>query len=205
MQVTDFRSSRASQAYRLQEHSDRTRTEIAAHICNHFRLSHGAHLDSLMPRLFTVSDGSSVLCAFGLREAARGPLYMERYLDQPVEAAIAGLTGEPVRRDAIVEVGNLVAEPGGARVLIILLTHHLHRLGIEWVVFTAVATLRAAFRRLGLQPFVLAAADPGRLPDAERDSWGGYFAAPPIVMGGSVPAGIRALAGSASPVELHRA
>lgn len=98
-----------------------------------------------------------------------------------------------------------MAEPGGARVLIILLTHHLHRLGIEWVVFTAVATLRAAFRRLGLQPFVLAAADPGRLPDAERDSWGGYFAARPIVMGGSVPAGIRALAGSASPVELHRA
>jgi len=205
MQTQISRRPIATRDYQLEEHSDRTRSNVEAHIREHFQASHGARLDALMPRLFTISDGGAPICAFGLREAAVEPLYMERYLDQPVESAVARLVGAPVRRDAIVEVGNLVAEPGGARVLIVLLTHHLNRIGIEWVVFTAVAALRAAFRRLGLQPFVLAAADPRRLANDERDRWGDYFAANPLVMGGSVSAGIRALAGSAAPTGSYSA
>jgi Thermostable hemolysin len=181
-------------AYRLSEHVEQGRAEVEAFIRQRFHLSYGARLESLMPRLFTLADtAGATLCAFGLREAAQGPLFMEHYLDEPVERAIEAHAGVRVPRRLIVEVGNLVAEPGGARAMIVMLTRYLHEAGFEWVVFTGVASLRAAFLRLGLRPFVLAPADPRRLSAEELAAWGRYFTARPQVMGGQVAAGIRTL------------
>ena len=77
--------------------------------------------------------------------------------------------------------------------MIISLTRYLHHHGFDWVVFTGVASLRAAFVQLGLQPFFLAMADPYRLNDDERACWGRYFTARPQVMGGHIAAGYMAL------------
>jgi hypothetical protein len=163
-----------------------------------------------MPRLFTVTTTApfasskwqqnnvmsaprQMVGAFGLREAALAPLFMEQYLDQPVEQVVSAHAGGPVARHRIVEVGNLVTDLGGARQMIISLTHYLHRHGFDWVVFTGVASLRAAFTQLGLRPFFLAMAEPGRLSDDERACWGRYFTARPQVMGGHIAAGYLAL------------
>jgi len=194
MLASNFLGPIAEPAYRLGEHVEPDRAEVEALIRQRFQASYGARLESLMPRLFTVADPTGrTLCAFGLREAATGPLFMERYLDEPVERAIEPHAGKRVPRRLIVEVGNLVAEPGGARATIVMLTRYLHATGFEWVVFTGVATLRAAFLRLGLRPFLLAPADPRRLSSGELASWGRYFTARPQVMGGHVAAGCRAL------------
>ena len=77
-----------------------------------------------------------------------------------------------------------------ARILIPLLARHLHRLGYEWVVFTATRELRNTFTRLGLNPLVIAAADPAHLADGGAN-WGSYYANEPIVMAGKVSHGVR--------------
>jgi Thermostable hemolysin len=194
MLISTVTAPAAEFAYRLNEHVEQGRAEVETLIRRRFQLSYGARLESLMPRLFTLADAAgATLCAFGLREAAKGPLFMEHYLDEPVERAIEAHAGARVPRRLIVEVGNLVAEPGGARAMIVMLTRYLHEAGFEWVVFTGVASLRAAFLRLGLRPFVLAPADPRRLTAEELASWGRYFTARPQVMGGHVTAGFRTL------------
>lgn len=179
---------------RLQEHDPQDRAEVSAFIRDRFHRTYGATLTHLMPRLFSLrDDAGEIVAAFGLREALRERLFMERYLDRAVESVISMHHGASVPRSAIVEVGNLATLPGGARFVIRALTRDLHAQRVEWITFTGVAALRSAFARLGLRPVVLAKADPARLSAAELRSWGSYFSAGPVVMGGYVPGGFRSL------------
>lgn len=193
----------AVQGATLHECGVHDRADVENLIRTRFRRSFGADLHSLMPRLFVLRDGAGdTLCTFGLREAGRSPLYMEQYLDEPVEAALSRLSGRSVRRDRVIEVGNLAALPGNARTMIVAVTRFLYAGGFHWVVFTGVAGLRAAFSRLGLKPQIIAEADPSRLTPDDRAKWGRYFEALPQVMAGDIRAGFQtlALADLSSPI-----
>jgi hypothetical protein len=179
---------------RLVRHEVEDRATVSEFIRAKFLKDHGAHLHHLMPHLFSLRrPDDEIVAAFGLREAATERLFMECYLDEPVENRIARLSGQEVVRSRIREVGNLAAGPGGARAMITELTRHLHETGIEWVTFTGVLALRHAFHRLGLRPLQIAAATPDRLPDDERALWGRYFDSRPVVMAGNVSHGYRML------------
>lgn len=178
----------------LAEHEAHDRAAVSQFILGRFLRDYDARLTHLMPRLFSLSTPEGEMVAgFGLREAAEERLFMESYLDEPVEARIARLAGRKVARERIIEVGNLAARPGGARSMIALLTRHLYELDFEWVTFTGVALLRSAFQRLGLHPLEIARATPDRLSETERAAWGRYFEGRPIVMAGHVPSGYRVL------------
>jgi hypothetical protein len=186
----------ACDGLRLREHASDDRAEVSAFIRDRFYRSYGADLVHLMPRLFSLSDeAGALIAAFGLRDAVLERLFMERYLDRPVETVISLHHGADVPRSAIVEIGNLATQPGGARAVIRALTCHLHEQGVQWITFTGVTALRAAFTRLGLRPVTLAEADPARLSATELMSWGRYFTARPVVMGGYVPGGFERLQG----------
>jgi hypothetical protein len=175
---------------KLIEHNAGNSEMVEKFIRDRFFEDYRAKLTNLMPRLFSVSDASQrMVAAFGLREAASSRLFMECYLDEPIEDRIGRLVARKVSREHIIEVGNLAALPGGARSMIALLTRHLYELGFEWVTFTGVAVVRAAFLRLGLNPLVIAQATPDRLSATERLAWGRYFEGRPIVMAGHIPNG----------------
>jgi hypothetical protein len=171
---------------------ERREVERFIHTC--FRDAYGADVHSFLPVLMALRGaGGELLAALGLREAESGPLFLEHYLDQPVEAVMAERLGVPVARGGVVEVGNLVAaHAGGARWLITALTAFLHARGAEWVVFTAVAAVRNVFQRLALEPVALAPAQPQRLGAAARE-WGRYYDRAPWVMAGQVAHGYRVL------------
>ena len=125
--------------------------------------------------------------AFGLRCARNQELFLEHYLDQPIELELASLVGHAPSRANIVEIGNLAAALSGAvRWLIVALAVELFQEGYEWVVFTGTQELRNGFRRLGLRPVTLCAADINRLAQAERDQWGSYYTNRPLVMAGNI-------------------
>jgi hypothetical protein len=137
-----------------------------------------------MPSILAERDGDGgMLAACGLRAAAHGTLFLERYLDTTVEAAIGAQLGAGIARDAIVEVGNLaVRPPFTARELIASLTRHLLAGDAEWSVFTAVATLRNAFTRLGVPFLRLGRATLDALPPEQRAAWGSYYDTAPEVL-----------------------
>ena len=187
-------SPRIDTDLKLIEHNAGNSEMVERFIRDRFFEDYRAKLTNLMPRLFSLSDGSDrMVAAFGLREAASSRLFMECYLDEPIEDRIERLVARKVSREHIIEVGNLAALPGGARSMIGLLTRHLYELGFEWVTFTGVAVVRAAFLRLGLNPLVIAQATPDRLSATERLAWGRYFEGRPIVMAGHIPNGYRML------------
>jgi hypothetical protein len=148
-----------------------------------------------MPRLMKVAAPTGAFRAIvGIRSAAEQKLFLEIYLDEPIEHAIANKTGEHVNREQIVEIGNLAeSRPGDARLGIIASTMYLHTLGYRWVVFTAVPQLLNAFKRLGIEIQEMVAADPGRLSVDQRAVWGSYYDEQPMVCIGDIAAGFDSL------------
>jgi len=162
------------------------RAEAESYIADVFRRHYDAAVSSFAPNLMLVESADRIAAAAGWRCAADEPLFLETYLDAPIEQAISKLAGRPVDRSKIVEVGNLAADGRGGGIDVILtLAAHLDRLGFEWVVFTATNDLISIFRRLGLPPLALAPADPERLGDAAA-AWGSYYSTNPIVVAGRI-------------------
>jgi hypothetical protein len=162
-------------------------------IAERFSRAYGARLTHFLPHLLGVKDGlGRWQAAAGYAAAGVQPLFLEQYLEQPIERALADEVGREIPRNSIVEVGNLAADSAGmARALIPQLARHLHRMGYRWVAFTATRALRNSFRRLGLRPLHIAEADPARLPDRGA-SWGSYYDQDPVVMAGRIALGLQA-------------
>lgn len=175
------------------------RQEVETLIRQRFAEKHHARVVHFMPCLLGLrgADGA-LLGAVGWRSAQEQPLFLERYLDVPIEQAIAARTGRTVARHEIVEVGNLAADGVGAsRLLIMALTGLLLEHGFRWVAFTAIPTLVNSFHRLDLMPQSLGLADPARMGD-ELPDWGNYYDNKPEVMVGEIPLGYQQLLQSSS-------
>lgn len=151
-----------------------------------FRDHYQAAPQNFTPNFVVLERDEQILAAAGWRCAADERLFLESYLDRPVETLVSGLAGHPVSRARIVEVGHLaVTQRGGSVDVILTLAAHLDRLGYEWVVFTATQELIGIFRRLQLPPLALAPADPERL-GPQADAWGSYYASHPVVVAGRI-------------------
>jgi predicted NAD-dependent protein-ADP-ribosyltransferase YbiA (DUF1768 family) len=113
-------------------------------------------------------------------------LFIENYGGGSVEEQISDKLDTLVKRDQVVEVGNLAAtSAGAARRLITGAIQYLYEAGFCWVIFTATRALLNSFSRLDLRPILLATADPARLPDQGK-SWGSYYDMHPQIMAGSI-------------------
>ena len=167
------------------------RAALEQFVRQRFEQQHGARIRHFMPCLFSLENqAGQLLGAVGVRSAGSGPLFLERYLDKPIQNAIGARLGhtEP-GRDELVEVGNLAANsPGAARLLIVALTDLLVALGFRWVTFTGTPTLLNSFQRLGLAPIALGEADPARMGE-ELVDWGRYYDSRPWVMAGDIHGG----------------
>ena len=162
------------------------RPEAEHFIRDVFLRHHEAFVRAFAPNLLLLEQGRRVIAAAGWRGADEEPLFLERYLDEPVERVMERLTGQPFARNHLVEVGHLASQkPGGSLQVILALARHLSRSGYEWVVFTATRELVGIFTKLGLPLLALAKADPERLGDAARD-WGRYYETQPVVVAGRI-------------------
>jgi hypothetical protein len=185
---------RLARLFDLREHGNATRAFAQQFIHDCFAAAHGARIRHFMPRLLSLHAGQEMVAAFGLREACDERLFLEAYLERPIEAVLQQRLGQEVRREEIIEVGNLSARyPGAARLLIVALTALLHEAGYRWVVFTGTTVLCNGFQRLGLRPVELGPATLQHLPISERADWGRYYEAKPIVMAGDIAHGYSAL------------
>jgi hypothetical protein len=161
-----------------------------------FKKAYRARIDRCLPTLMALQRDGRLVAACGLNRAATDRLFLEIYLDAPIEQVLSRAARTSIPREAIVEVGNLtVARPGFARQLIAHLTAYLHAREPRWVVFSAVPQLRNNFVRLGIPLLRLAPADRERLPPATREDWGTYYDGAPQVTAVKVAAAHAALSG----------
>jgi len=170
----------------------RERFEVESFIRNGFESAYGCRLAQLMPELMVLRHGAKIAAACGLRSASADRLFLEVYLDEPIESVLSAAAHVALARTDVTEVGNLViARPGYARSLITQLAAYLQARGDQWVVFSAVPALRNNFLRVGIPLVTLAPADAGRLNAQERASWGRYYDHLPLVTAVNVAAAYR--------------
>lgn len=171
-------------------HTDR-RADAETFVRDAFGRAYGAHIEHFMPTLMSLrNDSGTLLAVLGLRRADDQPLFLEQYLDRPVEQALSAAISKPVDRDGLLEVGNFaVGAIGGGRWLITALTAYMASAGHTWAVFTCGPELRNAFYRLGIELVDIAPADPALLAPGEHARWGRYYDQKPRVMAACVAQG----------------
>lgn len=145
------------------------------------------------PRFNAQLCGGRTRAALGYRRGDAGALFLETYLDAPIEAVLAERLGRDFARRDIVEIGSLAS--CNAPAMIALWARTANDLGSDAEVAVAVLTapLRAMFRRLAIPLTEIADADPARLGD-QRAVWGDYYAQDPLVCAGMIADGQAQLA-----------
>lgn len=180
------------------------RPELERFICNSFRLAYGAQVKHFMPLLVSLRNAKGDLLAVcGFRNADAEKLFLEIYLDEPIDAILSSKSGEKVARKDIVEVGNFAAfRPGMSRHMIAVLATYIHKVGAKWIVFTATTGIRNTWGRLGINLVQICEADKKRLDCDYREEWGSYYDTNPNVMAGNVPEGYSLLLDNMKQVEI---
>lgn len=115
-----------------------SRHELEAAIYTGFAHAFGADLHEFYPLLSQLTYRRS-RCLLGIRLAANAPLFVEQYLQQPLELHLGG----QVERTEIAELGNLYSTGRMATLgHFIILTHALLQRSIYHLVFTATQQVR---------------------------------------------------------------
>lgn len=173
--------------------NDPERAQVESFIREVYARRYGAQVRHFAPVLAYLRDATGIVAAAGYRQAHQSPLFLERYLDAPVETLLASGHGAAPARQSIVEVGHLAATRAGeGRRLILMLSVHLAQQEFQWVVSTLTHELRMLFLRIGITPLTLGVADPAALGD-EAVHWGSYYQHSPLVLAGHLPQAMRRL------------
>ncbi len=157
---------------------------------------HGAAPSADYPRYLTMGAPDVPLAAIGMRSAADGPLFLERYLIEPVETVLTRTLGRPVPRCRVVELGDHASARAAATIGLWREAAAALDGQLDVAVAVLTAPLRAMFARLSLPIVTIAPAHAAALgPAAER--WGRYYDADPMVCAGEIAACRRVLCGEA--------
>ncbi|MDT8310656.1 MAG: thermostable hemolysin [Methylophaga sp.] len=168
------------------------RKQAECFIANRFFERYGARLEHYMPLLLTSIQAERIEAGLGFQLAASQALFLEQYLDKPIESLLPRHCGQ-ISREAIVEIGNLAASfQARSPLLFIVITAILDAAGFRYVVFTATREVRRLLKKLQLTTDVIGLADPALLPD-KGQSWGSYYQHQPIILGGSLPDAVQHL------------
>jgi hypothetical protein len=164
---------------------------LEAFVEQSFAVAYGARIAGHYPLIAgLVCPDGVVLAAAGLRFAEQAPLFLETYLDIPIETAIGeALGGEPTR-EMVVEIGAFASRAA-------VWTLQLFEFLPPWLWADAgrryaAATLRPDLARMlsrsGFGLTRLRSADAARLGQA-ASAWGSYYAGAPCVYVGRIGQG----------------
>lgn len=158
------------------EHADRNHAELFIH--GVFAREYAADVRHFMPHLLRLRHDDTGMCysIAGCRDAASGKLFVERYLEAPIESVLSQQMGYDLPRASIVEVGNLAeAKSGASRIAMFAMLSFLFGAGYEWGIMTAVPKVANAFHRMGLTSAEIGIADASKLSLHEQKEWGTYY------------------------------
>ena len=162
------------------------RRALEHYISRKYLQVHDAHVNECLPILVGIRDRAERLGAFGLRPGHHRPMFLEQYLDTPIEQQVASISRHPIDRCSLIEIGNLaITRKGYGPLAMVVLAMSLAEAGYEWMVFTVTEQVEKLMKRLGFEPHYLAGADPSRL-QGEPSIWGSYYNNNPRVMVGNI-------------------
>ncbi len=178
--------------FKLHREYSAQRKRVESYIAEHFRQKYDAKIASFLPMLLSMQCQSGYSAAMGIRSAAHAELFLEQYLDNPVETTLEQSLNiaekQSVSRDQVVEIGNLVATRRGAsQLMFVLVAAALIKTDARWMVFTATPQVEKILRRLKFNTVTLCEADRNKLSSPQqREQWGKYYNTRPQVLAGDL-------------------
>ncbi len=185
--------------FNLHREGSPNRGDIERHIAGVFAKAYGAEVTGFAPYLMSMACAGNVSAAAGIRPADTGPLFLEQYLDDPVEQVLGHTYGRTIERQEIFELGNLVAlRPGVCQLFYLIMAGVMSRTKLNTVIFAGTKQVVKGVSRLGFQIEPIVAADPSRLGDAAA-KWGNYYDHEPQVMAIDLTRSMETLSGLSLP------
>ena len=183
------------------------REELERFIAAKYLQVHKAELGEYLPLLLGIRDKGSLASVSGFRPGLYRPMFLEQYLDIPIEQQVSNLAKRPVDRCSLVEIGNFaVTRRGYGPLAMTMMAAILSEAGYEWMIFTATEQVERLISRLGFRPQYLAGADADRLV-GDKSRWGSYYENNPSVMVGHIETAIEVIAQNprlAEMVDVHQ-
>lgn len=171
------------------------RPAAESYVKEKFLDTYGADIHDFLQYLISMRCLGSLSGVVGLSFASQQALFLEQYLESPIENELGNVSHAQVRRNSVVEVGNLVATTRGASfALFIVVATALSRAGFEHMVFTATRQLRSTFDKLGFKTVFLSDANLGSVNTGSDNSWGSYYDSEPQVVTGSLKDALEVIA-----------
>ncbi len=168
------------------------RSRLEAFIGKVYKKYYNTEIDHFYPNLLAIESNNnqehSIKAIAGIRSAEYESLFSEYYLSDDLENTLLNIYHHPISRNSIVEVGNLApASVGQMRWLITSIAAFLYSTGFKYIVFTGVAGISNAFKRMNLPLEVLAEARRSCLPEDIKNKWGDeYYKCKPMVFSGDI-------------------
>lgn len=145
----------------------------------------GCALRDHYPAYFCLENQGQLLGVCGFR-AATGQLFLEQYLEAPVETLLPTENGHAPSRSEIVELGAFAVRHRGLALLLMnCLAPALQDMGFVHAVCTATLPVRRCLRTLGISAANLGRAEASCLSNSESD-WGSYYSMRPAVIHGAI-------------------
>lgn len=169
------------------------RPALEAYIARQFERVYSAKINEFMPLLVSMQCQGCFRAAAGMRDALDADLFVEQYLNEPVEKLLGGLSPTAVPRSDIVEIGNLVSTHRGVSQLFFAIqAKALQEAGFKWAVFAATHQVEKIINKLQFVTFRLGAADPACLGE-NAAKWGSYYDTSPTVFAADISATVDTL------------
>lgn len=172
--------------FTLAERGSGMRNELESRIRAGFGQHFQACIEGFMPQLAVYRHAGGAEGVIGIRDAGSEPLFLESYLDRPIEVAVRQCAGPGVQRGQIVEVGQfVVSDRDIVSDFFRDLVPFLQSQGFDWVCFTGTNRIRALLSRIGFEGRPVATATRERII-AAADDWGTYYEHEPVVIIGKL-------------------
>ena len=164
------------------------RRELEFFIAENYKKIHQAKISYFADNLFGCHDGEQFMASLGITFLVdRHHGFIEEYLDEPAEQAIAKIYKQPIAREQIVELGNLSSVvPGSTRKVIEKISPELKKRNVNWAIFAINVPVLNAFHKAGLEPKFICEAKHAKLKD-QKTNWGSYYETKPGVYCIEVP------------------
>lgn len=157
------------------------RQRVADFIKAIYEKNYNADIHVDYPFLMSINNNDdNILAALGFRYAENHSLFLEHYIDKPIE----NILGCP--RHEIVEIGNLASAGQGAlNLLFAAAASYLNSRYIHYAAITGTDSLHRYFKNMGFNPSKIGNAD---IASVQKDgqSWGSYYDTQPRVLVGSI-------------------
>ncbi len=152
----------------------------------HYRRRLDCALTEGYPEIVVMRESGVITAVAGIRAASASTLFLEQYLDAPVERVVSLVRGKTIARSQIVELGSFTAlDRARALALMNELPALLADRQFTYLVCTANRSIRLCLRIQGIHARVIASASEDLLMKQD-ENWGKYYQHDPLVLMGSI-------------------